>query len=62
MTDDNMTDPLVDGVKIAVVHFGKAAMEVATGIGALLVGITETVKPASDNDEDASGPQTIEVE
>jgi hypothetical protein len=62
MTDDNMTDPLVDGVKIAVIHFGKAALEVATGIGALLVGITETVKPPSDDDDGTSGSQTIEVE
>jgi hypothetical protein len=62
MTENNMTDPLVDGVKIAVIHFGKAALEVATGIGALLVGVVATVKPESDNDDDASGPQTIEVE
>jgi hypothetical protein len=61
MTEDNMTDPLVDGVKVAVIHFGKAALEVASGIGALLVGITQTVKPSESPDED-SGPQTVEVE
>jgi len=61
MTEDKMTDPLVDGVKIAVLHFGKAAFEVASGIGALFVGITKTVKPTS-NDDDTSGPQTVEVE
>lgn len=62
MTDDKMIDPLVDGVKIAVIHFGKAALEVATGVGALLVGVVATVKPDNDNDDDGSGPQTIEVE
>ena len=62
MTEDKMTDPLVDGVKIAVIHFGKAALEVATGIGALLVGIVATVKPDGDSDDDTSGTQTIEVE
>lgn len=61
MTEDNRTEPLVDGVKIAVIHFGKAALEVASGIGALFVGVTATVKPA-DEDDDTSGPQTIEVE
>jgi hypothetical protein len=62
MTDDKMTDPLVDGVKIAVVHFGKATLEVVTGIGALFVGITQTVRPADDGEDDDSGAQTIEVE
>ena len=61
MTDDKMTDPLVDGVKTAVTHFGKAAFEVANGIGALFVGITKTVKSEGDPEED-SGPQTVEVE
>jgi hypothetical protein len=62
MTENNMTDPLVDGVKIAVVHFGKAALEVATGVGALFVGVVTTVKPDNDSDDDVSGTQTIEVE
>ena len=62
MTQDNRTEPLVDGVKVAVIHFGKAAIEVATGVGALLVGVAATVKPDSDNDDDGSGTQTIEVE
>jgi hydroxyethylthiazole kinase-like sugar kinase family protein len=61
MTDDKITDPLVDAVKIAVVHFGKAAFEVATGVGALLTGITQTVISRNDDDDD-SGPQTVEVE
>jgi len=62
MTEDNRTEPLVDGVKVAVIHFGKAAIEVATGVGALFVGVASTVKPDSDDDDDASGTQTIEVE
>ena len=62
MTQDKTTDPLVDGVKTAVLHFGKAAFEVANGIGALFVGITQTVKPTSEDPDDGSGPQTVEVE
>jgi hypothetical protein len=62
MTEEKMTDPLVDGVKTAVVHFGKAAFEVANGIGALFVGITRTVKPDSECDDDSPGAETIEVE
>jgi len=62
MTQDKMIDPLVDGVKIAVVHFGKAAIEVVTGVGAVAVGVVATLKPGSDSDDDASGTETIEVE
>lgn len=62
MTDDKMTDPLVDGVKTAVLHFGKAAFEVANGIGALFVGITKTVKQGEDDGDDSNGPQTVVVE
>ena len=62
MTEDKKTDPLVDGVKTAVIHFGKATLEVVSGIGALFVGIVNTVKPDGDPQDDASGTQTIEVE
>ena len=62
MTEDNRTEPLVDGVKIAVIHFGKAALEVVTGIGALFVGIAQTVKPEGEGGNDTSETQTIEVE
>ncbi len=61
MTEDKIIDPLVEGVKIAVVHFGKAAFEVASGIGALFIGITQTVTSKNDDDDDP-GPQTVEVE
>jgi hypothetical protein len=62
MTEDKITDPLVDGVKTAVIHFGKAALEVVSGIGALFVGIANTVKPDDENGDDDSGPQVVEVE
>ena len=62
MTEDKTIDPLVDGVKIAVAHFGKAAFEVASGVGALIVGIAQTVT-TTDPDDDAGGsPQKVEVE
>ncbi len=62
MSDEKSTDALVDGVKTAVVHFGKAAFEVAAGVGALFVGITQTVRPGSQGDEDGGGPQKVPVE
>jgi hypothetical protein len=62
MSNDKQTDALVDGVKTAVVHFGKAAYEVASGVGALFVGITRTVRPGSQSDDDESGPQKVPVE
>ena len=61
MSDEKPTDALVDGVKTAVVHFGKAAFEVAAGVGALFVGITQTVRPGSP-DDDGGGPQKVPVE
>lgn len=62
MTDDRLTDPLVDGVKTAVVHFGKAAFEVAAGVGALFVGITQTVTSNADEDDTPPPTQRVEVE
>jgi len=62
MSNDKPTDALVDGVRSAVVHFGKAAYEVASGVGALFVGITQTVRPASQGDDDENGPQKVPVE
>ena len=61
MTEDKMIDPLVVGVKTAVTHFGKAAFEVASGVGALFVGIAQTVTSA-DSDDEGSPPQKVEVE
>ena len=62
MTDDRSTDALVDGVKTAVVHFGKAAFEVASGVGALFIGIAQTVRPSPRDDDDRRGPQKVPVE
>ena len=54
-------DPLVDATKSAVSHFAKAAFEVAAGIGALLVGISETVRREADG-QAPDGPQWVTVE
>ncbi len=62
MSDDKPTDALVDGVKTAVVHFGKAAYEVATGVGALFGGISQTVRPTPPDDDDGSSHQNVPVE
>jgi hypothetical protein len=53
----------VTGVKKAFIHFSKAAIEVASGVGDLVTGVTRTIRPDDSNDEsDADGPQRIEVE
>ncbi len=62
MTDQRPTDALVGGVKIAVVHFGKAAFEVAAGVGALFVGITQTVRNESSGKDPDDGRQKVTVE
>ena len=62
MTEDKTIEPLVAGVKTAVTHFGKAAFEVASGVGALFVGITQTVTSADSDDDSGSPPQKVEVE
>ena len=53
-------DPLVDGTKKATIHFAKAAYEVAAGVGALFVGITQTVRPPED--DATTKPEHITVE
>ena len=53
-------DPLVDGTRKATIHFAKAAYEVAAGVGALVVGITQTVKPPEE--DDSAKPEHITVE
>jgi hypothetical protein len=53
----------VTGVKKAFIHFSKAALEVASGIGDLVTGITETIRSDDSNDEAAAdGPQKIDIE
>ncbi len=62
MSEDKPTDALVSGVKTAVVHFGKAAFEIAAGVGALWSGVTKTVRPDSDDEVGTGGHQSVPVE
>lgn len=63
MTQKRGTDPLVSGMRKAVLHFSKAALEVASGVGDLVTGITRTVRPQGDGDDaERDGPQKIEIE
>ncbi len=63
MTANRSSDPLVTGVRKAFIHFSKAALEVASGIGDLVTGITETIRSDDSNDEAAAGgPQKIDIE
>jgi len=63
VTDSRNTDPLVTGVKKAFVHFSKAALEVASGVGDLVTGVSRTIRPDDSNDESAAdGPQKIDIE
>ncbi len=55
------TEPLVAATKRATVHFAKAAYEVASGLGALFAGVTQTVRRDPDDDT-KSGPQKVTVE
>lgn len=61
MTDTPL-DPLVKGTKVAAFHFAKAGFEVASGVGALIVGISRTVRPESSPDHEDSGPEHVTVE
>jgi len=61
MTDTPL-DPLVKGTKVATIHFAKAAFEVASGVGALLVGVSRTVRPEPAADDEDSGPEHVTVE
>jgi hypothetical protein len=47
----------------AALHFSKAAIEIVSGVGDLVTGVTLTVRPDdSENDSDTDGPQKIEIE
>ncbi|MGI9641842.1 MAG: hypothetical protein ACR2N9_03570 [Acidimicrobiia bacterium] len=59
---DTPLEPLVNGTKAATFHFAKAAFEVASGVGAIVVGVSRTVRPEPDTDEDETGPQHVTVE
>ncbi|MGI9583989.1 MAG: hypothetical protein ACR2N7_00170 [Acidimicrobiia bacterium] len=66
MTDQspnhNPADPIVAATKRATVHFAKAAFEVASGVGALFAGITQTVRRETHDEDPESGPQKVTVE
>ena len=63
MTHNSGTDPLVLGLQKAALHFSRAAIEVVSGVGDLVNGITRKVRPDSGTDDSASdGPQKIEIE
>ncbi len=63
MTDDRTPDPLIAGVKSAVVHLGKAGFEVVAAIGSVVGGVTRKIRPPGDQDDDGrGGPQRVEVE
>jgi hypothetical protein len=58
---DTPLDPIITGTKRAAIHFTRAAFEIAAGMGALLVGVTETIRPPDDTD-DESGVEHVPVE
>lgn len=63
MTESNGTDPLVAGLQKAALHFSRAAIEVVSGVGDLVTGVTRKVRPDSGGDDpDPDGPQKIEIE
>lgn len=59
---DTPIEPLVTGAKRATIHFVKAAMEVASGVGALVAGVSRTVRPEDPDRDDEAGPQHVTVE
>ena len=61
MTQDKDPDPLVAGIKSAVVHLGKAGFEVAAALGSVVTGVTRKVRPHVDDDGEG-GAQRVEVE
>ena len=63
MTEDKSPDPLVAGVRSAVVHLGKAGFEVAAAFGSFVTGVTRKIRPQGDQDDDSDGgAQRVEVE
>jgi hypothetical protein len=60
--NDTPLEPLLKGTRTAAFHFAKAGFEVASGLGALIVGITRTVRPEDDPEGDEDGPQHVVVE
>lgn len=63
MTENQGSDPFVAGLQRAALHFSKAAVEVVSGVGDLVTGITRTLRPdGGEDDSSPDGPQKIEIE
>ncbi len=54
MTDGNDKDPLVAGLRSAVVHLSKAGFEVLAAVGDVVGGVRERMT-GSDDDPDDGG-------
>ncbi len=54
-------DPIIRGTKEATLHFARAAFEVAAGLGAIVTGVTRTIRP-DDGPDDEHRPQHVPVE
>ena len=54
-------DPMITGTKRAALHFARAAFEVAAGMGALVAGVSKTIRPP-DEEDDASAVEHVPVE
>lgn len=59
--NDTPLDPMITGTKRAALHFARAAFEVAAGMGALIAGVTKTVRPPQESDDDP-GVEHVPVE
>lgn len=55
-------DQLVAGVRQAVLHLGKAGVEVVAAVCAISNGVRAVVRPADEGGEPATGPQRIPVD
>ena len=60
MTDEQ--DPIVAGIKSAVVHLGKAGFEVVAAAGAIVKGVADKVRPPTDGDDSGPGRERIPVD
>lgn len=63
MMENRSADKLVSGARSALIHFGKAAVEIVSGISVFALSVADTVRPSSDDSQDGSErPQKIEIE
>ena len=59
---DQQQDPLVTGVKSAVVHLGKAGFEIVAALGAVASGISKKVRPSDESTDGDRGPEHVPVD